>query len=70
MTFKKLFERLKESGLLCGVAEMHMEEMQNLEKTWNNYNFLRGYLWGLTTANLITDEERDELTKILTNFFD
>ena len=70
MTFKKLFERLKESGLLCAVAEMHMEEMKNLEKIEENYNFLRGYLWGLTTTNLITDDERDELTDILINFFD
>lgn len=67
MTFKKLFERLRRQSLNCGVAEMRLIEMKTGIDTKQNSEFLTGYLWGLDTANLITDEERNELTSIIIN---
>ena len=65
MTFEKLFKRLRRAGLNCAVAESYLSEMRNGEDVNNNYNFLYGWLYGLDTAGLITDDEHGILINIL-----
>ena len=69
MEFKTLFERLRKQGLNCRVAEMRLIKIKSGIDTKHNSEFLTGYLWGLDTANLITDDERDELISIIINLF-
>lgn len=65
MTFEELFKKLRRAGLNCGVAEMYFSEIKEGKDINNNYNFLYGYLWGLDTAELITDDEHEMLRHFL-----
>ena len=73
MTFEELYERLtlkRNSGVAYIIKEYMTMKTHKDDDIINRDYFIRGTLWGLYAGEIISDDEREDLEKILHGIMD